>query len=126
MRHFSAQYRLYARGTHRAFEEGRDGDVLPEPFPIVSTRPCEVGGEVSQEFAWQFYAGLAAMATELHRSTWLVSVSETANHDAGSAARLTAITSDLARWDDDGGAPPQPRQPRTVSAKSSISKGLGR
>ncbi len=93
---------------------------------------------MSQEFAWQFYVGLAAVAIELRGSSQLSPTPETAGHDA--VENLTDTTSDLARWDDDGGAPcspqsvppsaptkaRQPRQWRTVSAKSPISKGFAR
>ena len=83
----------------------RDGDEPAQPFPIVSARPCKVGGEVSQEFAWQFYVGLAAVATEHCGSTWLSPAPEAAKRVALPVARLTDLPSDLARWDDDGGAP---------------------
>jgi hypothetical protein len=60
---------------------------------------------VSQEFAWQFYVGLAAIATEHRGSTWLNPAPDSATRVAAPSPELTDMTSDLARWDDDGGAP---------------------
>src|SRR5450631_4953505 len=75
---------------------GTDGDALP----IVNTPPPEGEGEVSREFAWQFYVRLAAVAIEQRGSSGRSPTPQRADHDAN----LTD-TPDLARWDDDGGAP---------------------
>ena len=60
---------------------------------------------MSQEFAWQFYVGLAAVASEHCGSTWLSPAPEAALRVAIPPAKRADMTSDLARWDDDGGAP---------------------
>ena len=60
---------------------------------------------MSQEFAWQFYLGLAAVASEHCGSTWLSPAAGAAYRVAASPPKLTDMTPDLARWDDDGGAP---------------------
>ena len=60
---------------------------------------------MSQEFAWEFYAGLATVIAERRKLEWLRVLPDAANVDADSVATIADTSADLARWDDDGGAP---------------------
>jgi hypothetical protein len=67
---------------------------------------------VSQEFAWQFYVGLAAVAAERRGSSWFGATPETVTRVAARTERVTDLTAALARWDDDGGAARSQSKPK--------------
>jgi hypothetical protein len=63
-----------------------------------------MGARLSHEFAWQFYAGLADLATRGRGSRRLSPKLELATRFDDRAAGPAELAPELARWEDDGGA----------------------